>query len=235
MKSYRKISRKELAAILQDEKTINGSTFVGFDALTVMDLNKTLNGDRKQLNPHYGKVRKVLGGQVGILFSDKTCNGYENMVNRRLALEGKEQNFVVSQRSWGERKEKTSFIQHTPKNTGLLTDYLFVIYNESPVTLLDTVKAMGIELNANDAELIEAMKQRTVAYESKSGTVEYLLTNEDGTTTPIAKGDIQGQPPAKSEGSQGGLSEGMKVIPRTFKLESIQRLTLGGVNYLIED
>lgn len=235
MQTIKKITRAELAQILQDEKTVNGSTFVGFDALTEMKLNKTLNGDRKQLNPHYGKVFKELNGQVGILFSDKTCNGYENMVNRRLAQEGKEANFEVGERSWGERKAKTSFIQHTPKGTGVLTDYLFVIYNESPVTLLDTVSDMGIQLNENDAALIEAMKQRTVAYESKSGKVSYLLLNDDGTTSPIEKGDIQGQPPAKNEGEQGGLSEGMKVIPRTFKLASIQRLTLGGVVYLIED
>jgi hypothetical protein len=107
------------------------------------------------------------------------------------------------------------------------------------VTLHEYVQGLGIELNENDAELIEGMKRRVVAMESKSGKTEYVLlgTDEQGraTETPIDFADIQGKPPAKNEGKQGGLSEEMKVIPRTFKLGSIQGISMGGTDYLIEN
>lgn len=228
MQTIKKITRAELSAILRDEKTVNGCTFIGFDALTEMKLNKTLDG-RKEANPHFGKVFKVLTGQVGMLFSNKASNAYENMVNRRLALEGKPAEFQVSQRSWGTRVKGTSFVHHT-KEDGTYCEYLSVIYSESPVTLADYVKDLGIELNENDTALIDAMKKRVVAMESKTGEVEYQFENK-----PIAKADILGVPPKKNEGEQGGLSEAMKVIPRDFKLSSLQRITMGGVVYLIED
>lgn len=232
------ITRKELSAILRDEKAVQGCTFIGFDALTEMKLNKTLNGDRNAPNPHFGRVFKVLSGQVGMLFSNKTGSAYQNMVNRRLALENKPADFKAESRSWGTRVPNTSFVHHTNKD-GQYCEYLSVIYNESPVTLADYVtNDLGIELNEADRALIEAMQKRVVAFESKSGTVEYVqAVVKDGNVTlePIAKADIQGQPPAKNEGEQGGLSEGMKVIPRDFKLSSLQRITMGGVAYLIED
>lgn len=235
MSTLQKITRKELAAILQDEKTVRGCTFVGFDALTEMKLNKTIGGDRSNPNPHFGKVFKVLSGQVGMLFSNKTGSAYGKMVNRRLELEGKPADFQVSARSWGTRVENTSFVHYTTKD-GVYTEYLSVIYHESPVTLADYVKNdLGIELNETDAALIDAMKKRVVGFASKSGEVEYVLLNADGELEPIAKANIQGQPPEKNEGEQGGLSKEMKVIPRDFKLASLQRLTLGGNTYLIEN
>lgn len=237
MRQAKILSLSEFSAMLRDPKTVNGTTFAGFDALTEMKLNKFLS-DKTTPNPHYGKVRKVLSSQVAMLFSDKTTSAYENMVNKRLALEGKPAEFTVGQRAWGTRVEGTSFLFHTTKE-GVYDEYLFVVYCESPVTLHEYVQGMGIELNANDAELIEAMKKRVVGMESKSGKTEYVLLGVDeqgnATETPIAFDEIQGKPPAKTEGKQGGLSEEMKVIPRTFKLNSIQRITMGGVDYLIQN
>lgn len=237
MRQAQTLSLPEFSAMLRDPKTVNGTTFAGFDALTEMPLNKFL-ADRVTPNPHYGKVRKVLSSQVAMLFSDKTTSAYQTMVNKRLTLEGKPADFVVGQRQWGTRVEGTSFLHHTNKE-GEYNEYLFVVYCESPVTLHEYVLGMGIELNENDTELIEGMKRRVVAMESKSGKTEYVLlgVDEQGneTETPIAFADIQGKPPAKNEGKQGGLSEAMKVIPRTFKLNSIQRISMGGKDYLIQN
>jgi len=225
MSTIKKITRKELAAILT--KGPRGCTFIGFDALTVMELQGG------KANPHVGNVLKEHKGQVAILFSDVVTNGYENMVRRRQEQEGKEGNFEVGARSWGEKLPSTSLVQHTPKG-GVPTDYLQVLYNQSPVSLLDKVAELGIELNENDTALIDAMKARIVGRESK-GEVSYLLKGADGKLAPIEKDAIQGVPPKKSEGKQGGLSEPNKVIVRTFKLASLTRVTMGGVVYLLED
>jgi hypothetical protein len=228
MSTIKKITRKELAAILGDPKAIKGCTFIGFDAMTVMELQGG------KANPHVGNVLKEHKGQVAILFSDVVTNGYENMVRRRQEQEGKEGDFEVGARSWGEKLPGTSLVQQTPKNTGIPTDYLQVLYNQSPVSLLDKVTELGIELNENDTALIDAMKARIVGRESK-GEVSYLLKGADGKLAPIEKDAIQGVPPKKSEGKQGGLSEPNKVIVRTFKLASLTRVTMGGVVYLLED
>lgn len=233
MATLKKITRKELSAILSDPKTVKGTAFVGFDALTEMKLNKTL-GSRTEPNPHFGKVFKLLTGQLAMAFSDKTTNAYENMVNKRLELDGKPADFVVGQRQWGTRVEGTSFLHHTNKENEY-NEYLFVIYHESPVKLAEYAqRELGITFGEADRELLDSVS-RPVAYESKSGTTEYLLLDADGKLNPIRWEDIQGKPPAKNEGDQGGLSEGMKVIPRTFKLSSLTRITMGGTTYLLED
>ena len=53
--------------------------------------------------------------------------------------------------------------------------------------------------------------------------VSYLLDNE-----PIAKSDIEGLKVKKIEGKQGGLND--KVIIRTYKLESIEKLRMGDLS-----
>lgn len=233
----KKISRAELAAHFKNEKNVNGTTFIGFDALTEFKLNKTLGA--KIPNPDFGKIFKVLTGQVAMVFSNKTTNAYENMVNRRLALEGKPSDFQVSRRSWGTRIEGTPVIEHTNKE-GEYNEYISTIYCESPVTLADYVRnTLGVEMTESDNALVEAAKKQVVAMESKSGKTEYvkLVTKEDGSTElePIGWDAIQGKPPAKNEGTQGGLTEGMKVVPRDFKMGSFTRISTGGDIFYIED
>ncbi len=231
-KIIEKVTLKELAAILSDPKTVKGTSFVGFNALTEMKLNKTLGA--KIPNPDFGRVFKRLSNQLAMVFSDKTTNAYENMVNRRLVLDGKEADFKVSKRSWGTRVEGTSFLHHT-KADGTYDEYLFVIYHESPVKLAEYAeKELGITFNDEDRALLDSMSRPVVAYESKSGSTEYLKADAEGNLTPIAWDDIQGKPSSKDEGAQGGLSEGMKVIPRTFKLSSLQTLSMNGKTYLID-
>lgn len=235
MSILQKITRSGLSALLQDEKTVRGCAIVSFDSVTAMKLNKYLDKSRQIPNPHFGRIQKHTNGKLGLLFSDKVSNGYENMVNRRKETIGQEADFVVGERAWGDKLPNTPFMQWTPKGTGVLTDYLCMIYHESPVTLAAKVAEMGIELNENDAALLELMKQKVVGMESRSGRSEYVFTKEDGTTETIKWDDIQGKGPERNEGKQGGLTEDMKVSPRSFKLSSIVRLAMGGKNYLIED
>jgi len=61
-----------------------------------------------------------------------------------------------------------------------------------------------------------------------SGQTSYTLDDQ-----PIDKADIQGLNESKPEGNQGGL-EG-KVIIRTFKLDSIARLSIGEHSYTAKD
>lgn len=228
----KKISRAELAAHFKNEKNVNGNTIIGFSALTEMKLNKTLGG--KIPNPHFDKIFKELTSQVAMVFSNKTTNAYENMVNRRLTLEGKPAEFKVSKRSWGTRIENTPVIEHKGN------EYLSTIYCESPVTLADYVRnTLGVEMTESDNALVEAAKAQVVAMESKTGKTRYLqlVTKEDGSTElePIEWDAIQGKPPAKNEGTQGGLTEGMKVVPRDFKMGSFTRISTGGDIFYIED
>jgi len=225
-KPVERITRAELIALLSNEKAVNGCTFASFDALTEPDMNKTIDGDRSKPNPHFGKVRKVLNSQLGMLFSNKTGSAYERMVNRRKEQEGQAADFVVGQRAWGQRVPNTSVVEHNGSY------YLSVIYHESPVTLAEKVAEMGLTLTENEQALIDQLK-RTVAYESKSGEVSYVIDRGNG-WEPIAKKDIIGLRVKESEGKQGGLSEPMKVVIRDFKMGSIQRLTMGGKIYIVD-
>lgn len=233
MPTIQKTSRTQLAEILRNPKNFRGTSFVGFDALTEMKLNKTL-GSRTELNPHFGKVFKRLSSQLAIVSSDKTGSLYENTINRRLDGDNETPNFEVGERSWGGRVAGTSLIEHT-KVDGIFEQYLFVIYHQSPVTLAAFLeKEHGITLSETDRDLMNEVT-RPAAFESKSGNVEYLLKGADGSMKPIAFEDIQGKPPAKKEANMGGLREELKPIPRSFKLKSLTRVTMSGVTHLIED
>lgn len=220
-----RISQAELIALLTNEKTVNGCTFASFDALTEPDMNKTIDGKRNQPNPHFGKVRKVLTSQLGMLFSNKNESAYAAMVNRRKVATGGEADFVVQPRKWGQRIPNTSVVEH---NGG---HYLTVIYHETAVTLEQKIKEMGLTLTEAEQEMIEKLK-RVVAYEGNSGEVAYVIDNGNG-WEPIAKEKIIGLRVKESEGKQGGLNEEAKVVIRDFKMGSIQRISLGGNTYLI--
>lgn len=212
------ISRQELATILKDEKNYRGCSFVGIDMLTTVKLT----GGKK--NPMQGRVQKIHTDFVVMLFSNKNRSAYGSMVNRRLEQENKEGNFEPSSLPWGVRTKNTAHIE----NKG--TDYVQTIYVQKAVNMLELATQMGVELNDNDAELVQAMKDRVVEYKTKNGSVSYLLDGQ-----PIAKEDIEGLPTSKNNGKQGGLSDSMKVIVRSPKLESITRITMNGIRYTIED
>lgn len=83
-----------------------GATFVGIDTMT----SPKLRGGRK--NPHQSRITKLTYDSQVMAFTSGA--GYENMVNRRLAEEGKP-SFEVGPRAWGERIPNTPFVEHGEK------------------------------------------------------------------------------------------------------------------------
>lgn len=104
----------KIEQILSD---INGATFLGIDSMT----DVKLKGGKK--NPLQGRVTKRQTGSSVMVFTNKNSNGYRNMVERRLAQEGKDPaDFQLSPRTWGERLPNTPFVEHNGKK------YLEVIF-----------------------------------------------------------------------------------------------------------
>ena len=95
---------------------INGNTFAALDSITDVGL---LGGKK---NPMQGRVTKhTTGNRVQLFTSHK---GYKNMVNRRLAAEGKVADFEPAALPWGERVEDSPLIQNKGKF------YLQVIFHK---------------------------------------------------------------------------------------------------------
>lgn len=152
-------------------ENVNGMTFIGLDTTTT----PKLKGGKS--NPQQGRVRKHMKGANVMVFQNKSINGYDAMVKRRLEQEGKDpETFNLSPRTWGQRIAGTPFVEHN----GQL--YLEVIFLHS-------------------------------------GEVSYTLDGQE-----IDKSDVIGLADDKKEGHQGGLSD--KVIIRTFKVDSIDRVTI---------
>ena len=218
MKNVERISLLGLVNVLVSKDVNRGCNLISFDALT----DVALKGGKS--NPQQGLVQKEHTGAMGILFSNKNGSSYGKMVNRRLELEGKEADFEAGKLPWGNRVEGTAVIEHKGQF------YVQVIYNQKAVNLLQKVEEMGIVLSKSDVELVEAMKRTIVGFESRNGNIAYKFNGED-----IAKDEIIGLPESSSNGKQGGLSDDMKVIVRTFKLSSLTGIRVNGKSYIIED
>ena len=99
---------------------VNGATFISMDTTT----NVKLTGGMK--NPLQGKVTKQQVGSGVMVFQNKNTNGYQNMINKRLAQEGKNpESFSLGPRTWGSRIKDTPFVEHKGKH------YLEVIFLHS--------------------------------------------------------------------------------------------------------
>ena len=86
---------------------ISGASFVGIDTLTKV----TLSGGKK--NPQQGRVQKRMTGASVMCFQNKTVNGYEAMIQRRLVAEGKDPNsFQHGERAWGVRIPNMPIVEH---------------------------------------------------------------------------------------------------------------------------
>lgn len=112
--------------------SFSGTTFGGIDITTSVTLSKKMETVIRNLpgnglrvianslfdsgvteNPMYGKIIKKTSGIAVTLFSNKNQNGYENMVKRRLAEEGKDpESFQLSKAKWGTRLEDSPIIEH---------------------------------------------------------------------------------------------------------------------------
>lgn len=98
---------------------VSGACFVSIDTVTT----PKLKGGMK--NPMQGKVRKVMIGANVMVFSMKNGgSAYENMVQRRLAQEGKDPaSFSLGERAWGTRIAGTPFVEH---NGALYLEVIFL-------------------------------------------------------------------------------------------------------------
>ena len=113
---------------------VNGASFVGIDTLTQVKLSGG------KANPQQGRVTKRMTGASVMCFQNKTVNGYEAMVERRLKAEGKDpQSFVLGARAWGTRLPNSPLIEHT--KDGAVQHYVEVIFLKPGATeyLLDGV------------------------------------------------------------------------------------------------
>ena len=122
------------ATIQEALANLKGSSFIGLD--TVTDVK--LTGGKG--NPFQGRVKKAASGHSVQLFTNKNSNGYENMVKRRLAAEGKDpEAFELSPRAWGTRIPGTAFVEH---NGDLYLEVIFLKAGETTL-LLDNIPHTG--------------------------------------------------------------------------------------------
>ena len=88
-------------------ENVNGSTFISIDTET----DVKLKGGKKNLCQ--GRVTKRTTKSNVMVFQNKSTNGYENMVKRRLSNEGKDSStFELQPRKWGTRIVNTPFVEH---------------------------------------------------------------------------------------------------------------------------
>lgn len=98
-------------------------------AKTVVPMNKSVAGDRKTPNPFHNKVYKTQESNVFVSMD------YETAVNKRLIKEGKDADFEVSARTWGESIGKSPVIMN--EKNGVISYYLqtfFVTSNKPKVS-----------------------------------------------------------------------------------------------------
>lgn len=94
-----------LRSILADH--VSGNSIIAIDTLT----DVKLRGGRK--NPQQGRVQKRVTGSNVMVFQNKTKNGYDAMVRRRLEKEGKDPStFELSPRQWGVRLPNLPIVEH---------------------------------------------------------------------------------------------------------------------------
>lgn len=108
------------SVLFQAFANVNGASFIGLDTETI----PSLKGGKK--NPLQGRVTKRMTGASLMVFQNKNANGYENMVRRRLEAEGKNPDFEVGPRQWGERIDNLPIVKH--EKDGAVKYYLEVIF-----------------------------------------------------------------------------------------------------------
>lgn len=89
-------------------KAVNGATFITINTSTT----PKLKGGKKNIF-NDGRTRKIMTGANVMVFQNKTVNGYDAMVKRRLEKEGKApESFNLSPRTWGTRLPNTPIVEH---------------------------------------------------------------------------------------------------------------------------
>jgi len=165
--------------IQQVMSNVNGASFVGIDTVTV----PTLKGGKG--NPMQGKVEKHNIGSSVMVFQNKTANGYENMVHRRLIAEGRDPaSFVLGERPWGKRIPNTPFIEH--QKDGVVKHYLEVIF----------LKSGDVHYTLDGAPILEqdiiGLQEKAVNEDSQGGLNNKVIIRTIGLDS-ITKIRIDGQ------------------------------------------
>ncbi len=134
--------------------TIKGSTFASIDTETSVKLT----GGKK--NPLQDKITKTTKGVNVILFGGTDQSGYENMIKRRLADEGKDpDSFTLGARAWGTRVGQSPIIEHNGKY------YLECIFvNPGKSVYLNE----GVEINKEDIQGLPETKEKEPAKEGEA-------------------------------------------------------------------
>lgn len=108
-----KLKETTESALIEMLKAVNGMSFISIDTEVVPEMNSTMGRGTNLRNPHYGRVVKRQTGSVVMAFQNKNVNGYEQMVQRRLAAEGKDPfDFELSPRRWGKRIPNMPLVEH---------------------------------------------------------------------------------------------------------------------------
>lgn len=145
---------------------VNGNTIISIDTVTVPKLTGGKN------NPMQGKIRKVMIGGNVMVFTNKNINGYEAMVERRLAQEGKDPaSFQLGERAWGKRIAGTPFVEH---NGAMYLEVIFLkpgkVHYEHGVRPINKADIIGLT-QSNEGEqggLDNKVIIRTFAFDSIS-------------------------------------------------------------------
>lgn len=124
MATKRKIKQTTQEALIKMLEAVNGMTFISIDTDIIPEMDKMLDKSAGIRNPHYGRVHKTQIGSSVMVFQNKRINGYEAMVQRRLAQEGKDPfDFKLSPRRWGTRVENMPLVTH---NGGYYLEVIFL-------------------------------------------------------------------------------------------------------------
>lgn len=120
MKNVIEVSTVQLGSILAQIERAVPVTVV---AKTVVGMNK---GRGENINPFYNKIYKTQESNVFVAMD------YETAVNRRLIKEGKDPEFEVSARKWGENIGKSPIISN--EKNGVVTHYMqcYFVTNNKP-------------------------------------------------------------------------------------------------------
>lgn len=151
---------------------VNGNTIISIDTVTV----PKLKGGKS--NPMQGVVRKVMIGANVMVFTNKRSNGYENMVMRRLAQEGKDpSSFQLGPRAWGQRIEGTPFIEH---NGALYLEVIFLkpgkSHYEHGVRKIDRSEVIGLE-EASEGGEQGGLENKVVIRTFKADSISSITIN----------------------------------------------------------
>lgn len=164
----------EYETLKQAVDLVKGSTFISLDTITEVKLT----GGKK--NPLQGRVQKVTRGANVMIFNSTEQNGYENMIKRRMAEEGKDPStFVLGKRAWGQRIEQSPFIDHNGKK---YLECIFVAPGKT-VYLVD-----GVETDKDDIEGIPVVKEN----EESQGGIENKVVIRTFSLDSIATVKING-------------------------------------------